>query len=430
MSGRRRINVAIDLLKYALVPSIGVLSPLLVIPAISSRFGAGGWAAMALGQAAGNGAALFVGLGWDVVGPQDVAASSGVERARLYRQSVASRLVALVPASAIAGILSLIFAPHFKTEAGLIAVATTCAAMTAQWYFIGLNRAALILLTDGIPRLGAALLSALAVWLGGPLVVFPVLTLLVMPCTLALSGWVIDGRAWPSGSDWRQSGQIIRRQSVVMWGRSLTFLFTSAPVILVGAAAPGILAQYSAGDRLARMSVMVLRSVPSRLQSWIGSARGSEQMVPRIRRGLIFQCALGLAAFVGFGLFAPTVSRLVFAGAVDVDYPMAFACGAVVGMISVGAGIGLGLVALGRADMITIGVVVGAVLAVTLVPVCARGFGATQAMTAVFMAESCCDAVQAYLLWRLLRRPPPVGRHRMVRGSQSDAFGRNAEQDA
>lgn len=369
---------------------------------------------MALGQAIGTGAALFVGLGWDVVGPQQVAAATGAERLALYRLSLTSRLVALGPVAAISFLVGCLVSSSFRVETGLIAFGSAGAALTPQWYFIGINRPLAILLTDGLPRLLAAVIAAGLVLAGFPLIVFPLCIIAAVPLTLAITTWTLGARSIPERGDWAQTPQIIRHQSVVMWGRSLTFMFTSAPVILVGAFAPAALGAYSAADRLARMSVLVLRSFPSRLQSWLGAAHGSSDLNRKIHQVVLFQCVLGIVVWLVFALLAPSLANWVFAGQIEVSYVMSFLAGGVVGMISVGAGIGLGLVALGRASVITRGVVVGAVLATVGVPLAGRTMGAEAAMAAVLVAEFCCDAVQASALTGFLRSSPSISRERVV----------------
>ncbi|QHC67086.1 hypothetical protein GSU68_11275 [Rathayibacter sp. VKM Ac-2759] len=403
---RRGAKLFIDLVKYALIPAIGVLSPLFVIPAITRNFGAEGWAALAIAQAIGNGTALFAGLGWSVIGPQQIASHTFPEALGIYRLALTSRLAVIGPIGIITGMVSWFAVQSYEGESAIIAVGVMGAALTPQWFFIGLNRPLTILLTDGAPRLAAALGSALAIDAGAPLVVFPIATLLCVPLTLLLTALALGPGSIPRAEDWSGVVRVIREQAVVAWGRSISIMFTSAPVVVVGLVSPQASPLFSAADRLLRMSVMVLRSVPSRLQSWIG-AQSASGASPRARvvRALQIQIAMGIVAGVGFTLLAPPVSSYVFSGEVGIPLLTATLSGVLVAMICVGAGLGLGLVAFQRANAITAAIIVGAVVALVAVPLGSMIAAADGGLLGVIAAETSCEIVQAVVLYRVMREP-------------------------
>lgn len=403
-SARRGGRLLFDLVKYALIPAIGALSPLLVIPSITGAFGADGWAAMAVAQAIGNGTALFAGLGWSVIGPQQVAARTTREALATYRLSLTSRLLTLIPVGILTGLVAWFVVQDFRWESLIIALAVMGAAMTPQWFFIGLNRPLTILLTDGLPKIVAALGSALAIDRGAPLMVFPIATLLCVPVTLVVTAFSLGRESIPRGPDWALAFGAVREQAVVAWGRSISVLFTSAPVVIVGVFAPQASPLFSAADRLLRMSVMVLRSIPSRLQSWIGAVgtQGDSRRA-RVIRALQIQAAIGVVSGVGFAVLAPPVSAYVFSGEVGIPILTSTLSGLLIFMICVGAGLGLGLVALQRANAITSAIVVGAIVALIAVPLGSLLGGANGGLLGVLAAETSCEVVQGIVLLRRLR---------------------------
>ena len=63
---------------FAVIPTIGIASPYLALPALTQAFGADGWASVAVGQSIGLAVSVPVELGWGLVGPQPRLTLGGV----------------------------------------------------------------------------------------------------------------------------------------------------------------------------------------------------------------------------------------------------------------------------------------------------------------------------------------------------------------
>jgi hypothetical protein len=114
------------------LPLISLLGSLALIPVIASVGGASGWAAVAVGQALGGGAATVLQYGWGFSGPTRLVPLSAVDRGRLLWVSMLSRLIVgavLFPAAAA---VAAVLAPAgFRTLAALTAVAVATVGLSA-----------------------------------------------------------------------------------------------------------------------------------------------------------------------------------------------------------------------------------------------------------------------------------------------------------
>jgi O-antigen/teichoic acid export membrane protein len=386
------------ILPYFLIPAAGALSPLLVIPVVSKSFGESGWAIMAIGQSIGGAAGVVGELGWGVVGPQQLPLLGQRKRLRLYRMALASRLLSAVPLALIAALLAGLLAPSGRIEAACLAAGTALAALSPTWYFIGINRPLLILGTESLPKILTALVSGVLIYTGGGIIVLGILTICQVALTLFLASRRIEGATWPKLAEFREAPAAMRRQLVISVGRSVSVLYTYLPTSLAAIVAPAAVPAFAAVDRLMRMSLAVLSGIPSRLQSWLGSAT-REGAGRRRSQTIQLNLVLGVVCGTGFALLASWVADIVFAGEVSVTPELAWAAGALLAIICASRGVGLVLVSAGGANSITTAIIPSAITGVVMLFPLAAGAGAIGVVGAGICAETVGLAVQ-YVLYR------------------------------
>lgn len=383
---------------YFLIPAAGALSPLLVIPAVSTTFGASGWAVMAIGQSIGGAAAVVGELGWGVVGPQQLPRLGQRRRLRLYRISLASRLLSAVPLALMAGLLAALLVPGGRLEAAMLAAGTALSALSPTWYFIGTNRPLRILSSESLPKILTALVSGIMIYAGVGTIIFGVLTIFQVGLTLCLASRGIEGPTWPRAAEFREAPTAMRRQLVIMLGRSVSVIYTYLPTSIAALVAPSAVPAFAAVDRLMRMSLAVLSGIPSRLQSWLGSV-SDDGAARRRTRTIQLNLVLGVVCGSGFAVLASWVANIVFAGEVSLSPELSWAAGMLLAVICSSRGIGLVLVSVGGANSITTAIIPSAITGVVMLFPLATGAGAIGVVGAGICAELVGLTIQ-YVLYR------------------------------
>lgn len=384
------------MLAYAAFPMLGAVTPLLALPAISREFGAQGWAAIAVGQSVGAAASVAVELGWGLTGPQAVAASDRDGAMRLFASSLTSRVVvalAIVPLSVFAVIL---LDPAYVLASSLAAVAMTMSGFTANWFYLGLGRPSRIFWTDALPRLLAVLGGVVSIsLLSAPLFVFAV-WLVVGYVSSPIVALVIER---PHRRDFAEADtalQVFRRQRVAVAGRGLSALYIGLPVALVQAWAPSVVPSFAAAERLLRMGLLVLQSVPNSLQRAVGLARRDGMGLKRVaRQVLVVQASVGLVSGIGCALAMPRAVDLVFAGQVQVGNAAAWMAGLIVLLTCLSRATGMLLVARTRVSWVTGSAAAAAAVAVGLLAVLPGEYGTAGALGALAAAEGAALGVQS-----------------------------------
>jgi O-antigen/teichoic acid export membrane protein len=395
---RRLSTSAIGLVPYVMIPALSAVAPLLVIPAIAARFGAGTWTAVAIAQSLGGAASVIAELGWGVSGPQRVAATLPSRRFLIYRSALVSKVFAslvLAPAAAIATVL---LTDASQWDAALIAVGTTLYALSTGWYFVGSGTPRYILYSDSLPRVITTSACAALIFLGAPLALYSWSTVLLPLLAVVISGIILGSRYMPQRRDLRGAVRTIRRQGVLAAGRAVSTIYTALPISIVAAAAPGAVTVYAGSERLMRMGLTFLAAFPNRLQSWIGSAENRSEREARSRRSLTYNAVLGLVAGGGFALLAPFVATVLYAGKIDIPFTVSGASGVLLAVICTSRGFGLAVVAHGRANSITTAIVLSAVTGLALLTPFSRWLGPAGAVAAIVAAEIVGVLVQAYFL--------------------------------
>jgi O-antigen/teichoic acid export membrane protein len=390
------------LLLFAAAPIFGIVSPLLVIPAITTEFGARGWAAIAIGLSAGAAGSVLIELGWGLTGPQQVARLTERDRGHVYLLSLLTKLVILLPVAPLIFFISSAISVNFGFEAGLMGVAAACFGLSPGWFFTGTSQPLRILVTDSIPKLVAAVISAVAILNGASLIVYPSLFLvsaLLAPLLGSLMSQI--GTHSAAGLSVNLIVATMRRQSLALTGRAASSLYLALPTTLLAVISPGSVASFAAADRLQRMALAILAVFPSVLQNWIGSSPTPSDRVSRVNQSVIANAALGALAGLAFALLAPILAGFVFSEAVPVSFSISSICGLIIFITCTSRATGgLGLVAVNRVGWLTISAVTGAGLGVPLILTLGRVAGTQGALIAMVVAEGVVLLIQSVALYR------------------------------
>lgn len=385
-----------DIALYVLAPLLGGLTPLAVIPAVTSTAGADGWASVAVALAVGVALSVVAELGWTIVGPQRVARDRAGALG-LYDAAFASRLAAVAVLGPVASVVTASLVDSHRPAAALLAFAVVAASLNPTWYFIGTGQPVLIVVCETVPRVALTLFAAFAIADGAPLEVYGGALLAGVLACWALAVWLGRLPAAPSRPAWAAVPQTLREQGVLLAGRGITTVYKSLPIVLVGLAAPSAVAAYGAVDRPLRMGLVVLAAVPNRLQAWVGHPERHHR-VRRARLSIGLNAALGLVAGLVFAVAMPWLSPWLFSGVVTFSAAAAIWGGVLVAVISLSRGLGLALVADDRAGTTTWASVAAAAVAVVGVPVGAVAAGVAGALAGLVVAETAGVVVQALAL--------------------------------
>lgn len=369
---------------------LSIASPLLALPAVTTSYGADGWAAVAIGQSIGGGAAVLVELGWALSGSQRVAPLMSRPARRILALSLVTKAIVLAPILTSAFVLGMFLAQNQNLAAALTAVGTALTGLSCVWFYMGRAQLKRILLLDSVPRLAGILFAALWINHGGPLWAYAVIGIILPCCASLILITTVEGLT-PSllrGYSMRRYMVVLNIQRHALAARSLSALYISLPVAVVSIVAPNAVAVFGAIERLQRMTLQVLAVLPNMMQSWIGSATDFEERRQRIDRAILYNGGLGVAAGITYACLAPLAADLVFSGVVDVSLELSILSGTLVLIVCLSRGTGnLALVAMRKIRTITRSTLWGSTVGVLALFILAKLFGTLGALIAEIIAE-------------------------------------------
>lgn len=379
---------------------------LAVIPMVISVLGSDGFAAIAVGQSVGTLAWGLVSYGWAVNGPAQVALADPATRRVLLLESLATRLLLVVPAVAVAAAITVVAVPTQAAAAALVAAALTLTGLGATWVFVGLGRPGLLFWCDSLPRSAGILLGGVALLLTREPLAFGALTLLGTVVAGVVSVVVLLGR-FPASGPWRPTAAgvrtTLREQSFGMATTMTSSLYLQLPVVLVVALTPAAGPVYALADRVQKYASSALGPLYQALQGWVPGG-GEAELAERARRGVLFSSAIAVAGFAGYVLLSPWVSRVLGGGELSFGWAYALATGSILAMSLVSQGVGLAcLAALGRTRDVAASAVLGAVVGVPAVVAATLVWPGLGAAWAVALSELLVTAYQLRALRRALR---------------------------
>lgn len=406
---RRALVVGFQLVQYVGAPALAALAPLLVIPAVTSRYGAEGWASVAVALSVGLAAAVIAELGWTIVGPQLVARQIALGdtegAARTFERALAARYVAVAIMAVPTAAVSASLATEHRAAAALLGLGVLAGAMSPSWYYTALGRPGTILVVESLPRMCLALGAAAVIAAGGPLEAYGAALCAAAAMTLVLSSRLGGTAVWPGGGAFRAAPATIRSQCVVTVGRSITTLYKALPTAVLAGVAPGAVPAYSAVDRPLRMGFQFLAVVPQRLQAWIGVPDPAVRR-RRVLRAVLLNVLLGVVAGGAAVALMPPVVQVLFSGVVAVAPELVLLGGALTVVVCASRGLGLALVSEDRADATTWAAASSAVVGLPGVVVGGMAAGAAGALVALVLAELAGVVMQSIVLARAMGASP------------------------
>jgi O-antigen/teichoic acid export membrane protein len=384
------------------LPLISLLGSVAIIPAVASAGGARGWAAVALGQALGGGAATVLQYGWGFTGPTRLVPLSPVDRARLLWVSMLSRLVVgalLLPAAAV---VAAVLAPDgHRLLAALTAVAVGTMGLSALWFFVGAGQPGQAARYETVPRVLVLLAAAVAVVLTDDAIWYPVVFLAGQAMA---TGWLVSRLAAVSLSrpTWAATLGVLREQRAAAASDVVFAVILAVPMSVLAAVAPGAVAAFAAGERMQNLAKSGIQPVFNAFQGWVSEAPAD---VPaRMRLAVAATSACGALGGLVFAVGLPVVDDVLFAGEVSVGYGVSGFFGVALALYALTSSINFTVLApAGLTGTILRSTVVGALVVVAGVAVLSPLLGAVGGAVSVAAAQAAALAAQAPACRRVLR---------------------------
>lgn len=407
----------------------------LIVPVIIATVGTEAWAAVAIGTAAGALGSVLSGYGWSVTGPGTIGAMSPAERPAYYKLTLLVRGGLALPALLLACSAAFVVAPaQYRLDSAVIAAAFVMAGLNANWYFVGANRPAGILLTDALPRCLANLLAA---------------SLLAVGAGLWAYSWLqVVAAAYGAGSAWWQVGRGARisdtlrgvggRQRVLAELRvqfsgflvgAVASFYQSVPALVLPRSGSGAVATFALADRVSRLANTVQSPYSQSMQSWVPIPRGEMPDATRYEYKYAVSAKAMRATKISFGVAAvsglvmavgaPLAGRALGAGHLSISATMSLLMGGALSLTILTQTIGIAcLVALGKRRYVAYGSFAGGMVAAMCVVPFTFTWHAEGAMGVVVAAEIAVFAVEFCAL---------VGARRMIMKSTDHRTGSAAD---
>ncbi|MCO7221847.1 oligosaccharide flippase family protein [Klenkia sp. PcliD-1-E] len=375
---------------YGLTAATAV-APLVALPAITSSAGAAGFAAVVLGQTLGAAAAVVVLMGWGLVGAHVVAVRQGSpeQLQEVYWTSLFTRLAVSAVVLPVVALVAFLVAPDEPAVVALMAVGSSLVGLTSSWYFVGLGRSGLVAVYETLPQVGVSVLGSIALWLGMPLVGFPLLTIAANLLAVLLAFLRLRGdRATRRVPGIRATITSLREQAPLIVSSLATYAWTGFAVTLVAAVAPASLPLFAALYRVQLLGRALLFPFKNALQSWVSGSRGAER-AGRTRTAVLATGAAGLLAAVSMTILTPVLDGLIFSGTIEVGVGEAAAMASSLVVVSLSLGYSAYvLIPAGLTRVVVASTVTGAVVGAPLLLLGARAGGAVGASLAILVTET------------------------------------------
>lgn len=319
---------------FTFLPLIGLVLPLVLLPAMGTVVGPVGWASGISGIAVGSFASAVILWGWNVDGPVAIArATSDAERAAVYGRSIRSRvLLSLLVMPLAMAVAALVSGPDFRGVGAATALATATAGLSPAFYGIGAGRPTLLALYDTLPRALGTIAAVPLVVLTRSLWPYPVTAIVATVVALVLfQRQHAPGERWlplPLGS----VAADLKGQRHTAGYNLAGAAYAVTPVPIAQSTVPGVpSAPLGTTDQLYRYGLFGAIALGNALQAWTlepGIANRRRRHVAAIWAHL----ALGVIGLVVLVWLGPIVGDLVSQGAgvptrdLCFVYGLAFAC--------------------------------------------------------------------------------------------------------
>jgi hypothetical protein len=309
-------TVLVRLSGFALLPLLSLITPLLLLPTVSSVVGSHGVSSVISGQAIGGFAATLLIWGWNVDGPVAAArATTDEERAAIYSRSIRTRLLLLIVVLPATAIVSTLIAIHgFGPDAAYMGIANALAGLSPAWFCIGLGKPRLLALYDTLPRVLATVISAPLIFLTQSLWSYGIAMVLASIVSLTLFHHRYSpSQRWlprPIRDTLHDLGAQAHTAGISLMGNA--YASTPAP-IATATSSPIASGSLSTADTLYRFGIFSVTALGNAFQGWTIEP-GIAAPYRRHLAAVAAHSALGLAGLAVITTLGPFASSLLFAG--------------------------------------------------------------------------------------------------------------------
>jgi len=394
-------------LGFGALPVLLSLSPLLLLPVIARLEGPSGWAAFVVGQSVGNFCLTAQNFGWNIAGPPRIAMLPDHE-SRLsafadvfWAKALIFPIVILTGLSATAALTPM---PEWVISLPIF-FATSTIGFGIQWFGVGTGSPSLIARFEVLPRIGATLLSLPAILLTAQVWIYPLLLVTAMAVSRGTFNVINYGSLLPARRSVKKSIAELRKNSATAVVDMTTNLYNSAPVPIASALLPTVtVAGFASGDRLYRYSLFPLAAIGDSLQAWVLDPT-SKQLFRRQLIGIGANATFGVAAGLVLALLGPFFTALLFGEAVQSSSEIMIWYGVCVASVAVSAPLIRNiLIPDGRARLVLLATIIGAVVGLGLMLVITPFLGAGGLALALAVSETLVLFIVAPAAITTLRR--------------------------
>ena len=399
-------------LGFGALPVLLSLSPLLLLPVIARLEGPSGWAAFVVGQSVGNFCLTAQNFGWNISGPPRIAMLPDLE-SRLsafadvfWAKALIFPLVILAGLSATAALTPM---PEWGVSLPIF-FATSVIGFGTQWFGVGTGSPTLIARFEVLPRIGATLLALPAILLTSQVWIYPALLVFAMVVSRGSFNVKHYRSILPARRSVRNSIAELQRNSATAVVDMTTNLYNSAPVPIASALLPIVsVAGFASGDRLYRYSLFPLAAIGDSLQAWVLDPT-SKVLQRRQLIGIGANMVFGVSAGLVLALLGPFFTSVLFGEAVKSSPEIMVWYGVCVAAVATSAPLIRNiLIPAGKARLVLLATVVGAIVGLALMLVITRFLGAAGLALALAVSETIVLLIVAPAAITTLRRKVQEG---------------------
>lgn len=259
---------------YALNVGLLGIATLVAIPIMIASGGVSAWASAALGQSIGVLVAVLVGYGWAISGPAIIKKAFPEEYATVLSEASRTRFFLLIPILLIALAACFYLVPNGNNIFALLGlVSTGLLGLRLNWFMIGLQRPYVLLALETIPRI-IGIMAGLFVMLQFNDMTHALLGQIAGVLTgIFLSGlWTTRYvrqysklRHPPVRGVW----EALEIHRFGMSAATVSALYGSGPIMIVGFTAPWALGTYAVMDRIIKQLFTAASPLIDALRGWV-----------------------------------------------------------------------------------------------------------------------------------------------------------------
>lgn len=396
------------IVRFAAIPLVAAIAPILILPVISRFLGPEEWAALAVGQSVGQIASGVVLFGWGTIGPTKVAMLPPDRRWISMVSSLRTRIPIFVVCVIVAPLVSLhLVATNSAFIAGLTAIAFCSLGLSPAWYYVGVGSSAGVLLFDTVPRLLSYILAAVLLALTRIDWVYPA-AILMGSAVGGIASFCVGRLRYPASkgdgvSSVRERADI-PKHALLTTSALVASLYTVgstavSSLALSGSAALGL---FAAITRLGTMAQSPATTLGTALQGWAVEGENSSS---RKQSAMLIMMGEGILVGILVAIGLPYAVNVLFLGTFHVSWLSALFCGVAVACHAMSLGLALlVLIPDGQERAVSWATIVASLVGAPCLLVLPRLFGVDGAVGAVAIAQAVVVIIELPVAFILVKR--------------------------